>query len=483
MSRADVRRPAREWAVVCALAVVAAAATFAGSELWNALSVDDVGMWPWVAMCAVTLSCIAPVVILKRRGRRLDLFHPLVVFAAMWFFAYVVPGFSLLSGHDTVWGVFQDAAYGHRESLVARSLFLSALAAIFVQLGFFAPRPRIRDSVAAPPLLDEERFRVARRFLTVLAIAGAMALMLKIGGFRALISGLNDRVRLFAGLNYLGMPALSLLGVSLLWYEQQLRSGKKTTPSFWVFVAFASGLNVIGGSRTNLLGFIVAMLVLRHYLRKNVSVAGAVIAAVLLVSTGLFYELYFREYLVAKAITSIDLSQNFSVLAPILWDRFSSGAFLQLQTMMLIVGGIPSRMPWLNGRHYLALALMPIPRALFPGKPPVGTQIFSQYFFPDQLAAGTSFPTSMLGEFYMNFGILGVCIGALLAGWLLRKSYARAVEQDTAVGRLSLHALVIGTLFPWIRGDSFGPTVFFAGVAVPLLLTMYYAGRAVRKPQ
>jgi hypothetical protein len=34
----------------------------------------------------------------------------------------------------------------------------------------------------------------------------------------------------------------------------------------------------------------------------------------------------------------------------------------------------------------------------------------------------------------------------------------------------ALYAMFIGTLLPWVRGDTFGPTVFFAGVATPILV-------------
>jgi hypothetical protein len=152
------------------------------------------------------------------------------------------------------------------------------------------------------------------------------------------------------------------------------------------------------------------------------------------------------------------------------WVAFATNAFVQVQVLMLMVDGIPGTLPFQLGKPYLALVLMPIPRALFPDKPPVGTEVFSQAFFGDLLDQGTSIPTSLVGEFYLNFGAVGVALGGMLLGAVLARAYSWMLRNREQPATVPIYALTMATLLPWVRGDTFGPTVFYLAVALPLAL-------------
>jgi len=199
-----------------------------------------------------------------------------------------------------------------------------------------------------------------------------------------------------------------------------------------------------------------------------VRLATVVVLGVAAPFAALSFDLFFREYLINGIITTLGFDISLLAAARDGWNMFYANAFFQTQVLMLMVDGMPQTLPFQLGQPYIAVLAMPIPRVWFPDKPPVGTEVFSRAFFPDLLDQGTSMPTSLVGEFYMNFGVAGVLLGGLLVGWGMRALYTWLLRRRHEPMVAPLYGLVIGTLLPWIRGDTFGPTVSFLVVALPL---------------
>lgn len=412
--------------------------------------------------------------------RRFDLFEPPIVLTGVWLVAYVFPSLTILAGVDPLWNLWGPRASGATRSLLSSALSLST--------GFFAAFLsgyllfRTRAEASAQPArfaLVPQRFRAWSLVTAATALALFVVFVGQIGGLAVLLSNLHDRVRLFAGLNYLGLPILSLLSVVLLGYARLLLAGERPGLGFLALLAFAFGINTLQGTKTNLLAAAIALVVTRHYLSRPIRVTTVVVFGVGAALAALSFDLFFREYLVNRVIVTLPFGSSPLALAREAWVIFYANALTPTQVLMLMVDGMPLTLPFQVGQPYLAMVTMAVPRALFPEKPPVATEIFSRTFFPELLDHGTSIPASLVGEFYMNFGAPGVLLGGLLAGCGMRWLYGRLQSRRREPTVVPLYGLVIGTLLPWIRGDSFGPTVFVLMVALPLVAIASLSRRRV----
>lgn len=70
------------------------------------------------------------------------------------------------------------------------------------------------------------------------------------------------------------------------------------------------------------------------------------------------------------------------------------------------------------GITYLSILTIPIPRIIFPEKP-IYTMPLNNYF-PEYISQGSSMPTTLIGEAYVNFYYFGIPIIGILFGLILR---------------------------------------------------------------
>ncbi len=415
------------------------------------------------------------------RGK-LDPFEPTLLLSGIWLLAYIMPAAQILGGRDAVWDVWYTKTQAPTGELLARALFVSNtfLAVLFIT--FYGSGLILRQTQTPArhrPVVS--RLRFSSGLLVLAALSSLTLLTLAVGGPNALLSNLNDRVRLFWGLNYLSVPIVALFAVMLASYSERALRRQPVGLGFALFAASAFALNSALGSKTNVLAAGLALVVTRHYLVKPLRVRWLAFIAAAAVVLGVGYDVVFREYLRLGEVVTVDASAAPMEIITNAWGTFSGNAFFQLQALMLMVDGMPAVIPYQGLEHYRALLLMPIPRAFYPGKPPLGTARFTWAFFPELDPFETwTIPTTLVGEFYMSAGIAGVVIGALVVGGLLRVAYAWSCRNRWELHAAPLYGLVAGTLLPWVRGDTFGPTVFFASVAVPLYLLSRFSRRALR---
>ncbi len=83
-------------------------------------------------------------------------------------------------------------------------------------------------------------------------------------------------------------------------------------------------------------------------------------------------------------------------------------------------------MAW--GSTYLPLLTLPIPRALWPEKPGLGDH-FNEITTSSRPMARCGMISTLLGESYMNFGLLGVIIVPAICGYILTRLYESAYRH------------------------------------------------------
>jgi hypothetical protein len=90
-----------------------------------------------------------------------------------------------------------------------------------------------------------------------------------------------------------------------------------------------------------------------------------------------------------------------------------------------IIRDTPKYLDFQYGKTYLGLLFFFIPRAIWPGKPTLLTAIWTteRYLGLDPYNYSIA-PTTLLGEFYLNFGELGIIFGMALWGIFLQFLYS-----------------------------------------------------------
>jgi oligosaccharide repeat unit polymerase len=427
------------------------------------------------ALCAAIV-LVALAMLLReavRRGGGDWLGIPVIV-AIVVVLGYVGPAYDVLQQTDLFFLRYPSGVHSLRDSMT-EALAVALLATVAFAAGWYTHRP------AAPPLPYRIRWRTSalRLFGVVYTVTGLSLFAIGVavlGGPSVLIGGLGDRIRVTQGLNYLLQATVLLVVVSLVWYCRLLTTGRSTrSTAFRLYTVFAFGVSALQGSKSILFIFLLALAVLHDRLHRRIRgtlvAAGGAITFVALTA----YALFAREFLALGRLVTLQTFDVASMLNVLRVEFF--GNFIQLQTMMVLVGRVPHDLPFQWGRTFLATITMVVPRGLWPGKPLPSTGVFTLAFWPDSwLEFGTTLPPGLFGEFYLNYGWIGVAVGAFLFARLGRTLLARQAAAPRDPKRALVYALFVAMAAHYVRGD-FAVTVALLELLLPTLVLLQFCTR------
>lgn len=143
-----------------------------------------------------------------------------------------------------------------------------------------------------------------------------------------------------------------------------------------------------------------------------------------------------------------------------------------VKTYYALVKTFPDKAPFTMGAEiFITTALIVVPSAIWPGKPPAPIyEVITSALNETARRSGTAFP--YLGEYYFEFGTIGVCFFMGLLGVLLRKlkSFMHSSNVHDMIMYSSLYPLLFQVL---IRGYT--PTNFYMMFFV--FLPVYFSKR------
>ena len=446
------------------------------SSVFFALVTNDLLLFT-IIMLIILLGL--PSVIQWMSGKSFDLFVPPVFFSVVIFLGYILPIPSFLAGEDPfsiLWGY----PFRSLHDALLRALLLAVLGVLGFYFGYgvFALRPVKR--CPSTVVWNAHRLGLVGIGYTLVGLGLFAAGIVLIGGPSALIEGLADRTRAFAGLGYFFNGILLLLIFALLWWTYLLQERRLTDWRFWIYTIFALLSSGLLGSRANTFIIVLAGVVLYHTLFKPISFAILLslggVGAVALVA----YALFFREFLITGQLAVL---VSYADKSNPLWTLFAqmlSGEFMHIQILSTLVEAMPSEIPFQNGLTYLFLFATPIPSSLWPEKPLPAPGIFTLALWPQKwLLAGTTIPPTLMGEMYMNFGTLGVFIGMILFGALYRIVYARSLATACAPTPTILYALMLVGIIHYVRGAFPEVTAVLLIFILPTLLALWFVEHKV----
>lgn len=135
------------------------------------------------------------------------------------------------------------------------------------------------------------------------------------------------------------------------------------------------------------------------------------------------------------------------------------GNFRIYKTYYAVIKTVPSMVSYMYGKQiFIYTIIMFIPRMVWPGKPGnPGMDAIKIGLSDYAAAAGQAYPN--IGEFYYEFGIIGVIIFMSFFGWLLRKIKYRYLYSNDPLDIIIISIWVPSTLQLVIRGYT--PSNFY----------------------
>ena len=115
-----------------------------------------------------------------------------------------------------------------------------------------------------------------------------------------------------------------------------------------------------------------------------------------------------------------------------------------------IVENVPTESPYLYGASLSKILFLVIPRQLWPNKPS-GVQELIVQQHDNIFVGGSSQTTTMIGEFYWNFGIIGVVIGMGVLGYICKKIDCNNLINNGTF-QFMLRVIIVSWLIELFRG-------------------------------
>ncbi len=351
-------------------------------------------------------------------------------------------------------GIYPDYLFTGDAPLVKTNLLILLFLATLAGGLFLGGLTNTRATWVFPSfsgVLSVQRGVKASVVLTFVSSALTLVLLAHYGGFAGLIRAGKLQGDL-AGLFILRIiPGLGAVVSSATFLELVRRRSQRFSPNQRLLATMAAGMAILNGiwvfawGARSLLAIVVFMLLAGYVVfrthdkprrvRRRQLWAGLIV--VCLVAAGTIVGLRIVRDLTSRGVVNTSIAGQSAVRQV----SVASNA-TYYDAFVLAVRDWPSVYEYRNGSDFYAGAVAIVPRAVWHGKPSDTTpgQWFRQIYEPTVL---NGWPMGTAGEWYLNFGILGVIVGGLVSGLCL--SFAsRSLRDGASNPMVFVTTLIIG---------------------------------------
>lgn len=281
---------------------------------------------------------------------------------------------------------------------------------------------------------------------------------------------------LYSGKAYLLEAMLFPAVAAYFLFSDYLREKKRSILflAIAVFAFYALEGLIISAERGSLIIPLFTFMLIYHYQRKRLNVRTLIFVCVavlaLLVFLGALRDFIHFEDIGGTEFTGYFLAMNF------FWYAMVHAGGMIFDVYRNTVSSVPADIPYQYGFTYLVYAIKFVPRIFIPDKVQGASQIVMENLYPKVTDA--FFTPSYLGELYMNFGFLGIPIGAFILGVLFGKLYAILKTNLSNRLMILIYALLIPSLIFEMRGDFGNMTTLLIMTGVRLFV-FYWAVKLI----
>jgi hypothetical protein len=413
---------------------------------------------PWILALAIVLT--VPSIVLYRKGR-FSFADPLIF--ATW--SYFFPAF-VIGGTVFAFGWSQPAFLSYVQDVqttLPLTIVLVALGFAGLSVGYFLPIGERIGSMIGERLPSSDhplRSYVAPGILILVlgVINTAVAFAIGLFGFQR-----KNEFSQYDGLIYM-TTLFWMQGGFLLWYilfrKRKLDLG--AAPIVLLLVSTSLASMIFAGNRGSIvqiftiigLAFIISG---REFRMKQAVVAGSLFSVFLVL--GIIYGTTFRAVKGSESDQSVDLYAENVLTAFGEIQRASVSQSLEygfaslaeridiLTTLAVVVSNYEALEPYeaaygLDDNIWTDLTTFLIPRIVWNDKPAASdARKYSDLYFNN---GGTSFAITPIGDLLRNYGVIGVPIGMLFLGIIMKTIYRSLLErQPHVVWRATLYFMLL----------------------------------------
>lgn len=423
------------------LAALAMSFLLFGCAIWTAVeAASATSTLETESFAALTLQGLyfSLAILLRHMRRPVSLFEPYTMVTLVYVLVYhIAPVFQFSVGNTARYGVDAMPHTVEAVALVIAGHFFFTLAYGFVG--------RKKEEGVPPGIYREpsDKRRLAKIAYIVFAVCYVLAVYYQIGrGFSLTyvmtggLTGEQSGAVSEGSLMFLSYFRYACVGAwAVIFAYGQNRTAKVLTFAMLLAIVFFSG------TRAAILVPILVPIVI-HYIQKGKapSLASLGVAAGLLV-------LLFAVMQVARG--GVAAGTGFDIGGSTLDDLFSPfyAEIDDFKVFYSILGVVPERHGFLYGSQMILYSLvLLVPRAIWPGKPaPQVYDIVNATYGNQAVLNGVAYPN--LGEYYVEFGVVGVIVCMFILGLLCRYARNLYVKRRGLSLSLVFYSLIFGALF------------------------------------
>jgi len=285
----------------------------------------------------------------------------------------------------------------------------------------------------------------------------------------------------FTGLGYLrwGMSLIYIAFFIILIYYYDCKNKNYSISKKWIFSIFSIGfiaiiLPILTSNIGKILSTIIFLFLIRHYMWKRVKI-----------NTKNVIITFFIFYLIVFPLLRIRKANSFQSSSLISINSFLESVAERKTTNFFnlanILANVPDKWEFQYGKTHISWLLAPIPRILWPYKPAINVGEEIKFFIYDYSRGkpGGAVPPTIIGELYINFGILGLLISPLFwyfGGLVSKSTYKNFLPFfKTNKNIIFIYIIVINSLIPNIFISTTGLTMVNASKKlIPAILILYF---------
>ena len=353
-----------------------------------------------------------------------------------------------------------------RSALVSSAALLCAAGGYLVFLSCTARRVRLHWQ--SPSWRHGHTTAMMGRLLMAVGIAAGAHFVFNVVGFKTLRSATyGGRYVLMEGHGLL-IGCISLIGLGgLICYAYFLQRNRPLASMGGLLCAgIALGLwTFLTGSRSPLIQFLIAGIVVRQIARKPISLKALAVFGTVLMAAAIFFEMSGRTFSF-RAITSLQ-KDAISRINPA-----NSELGAPMQTLADILQSVPGTEPYKFGATYFEIPAILVPKVFWPDRPQGAGNWYASRFYTSYWESGGGYAFSPIAEAYLNFGPLGIVISFFGIGVVLGALERKLIHHcGLSLWVTIAYAVTVPYILMFFRLDA-ATLVKSLGVAVlgPLLV-------------
>jgi hypothetical protein len=398
-----------------------------------------------------------------------DLFQPIMIVNIFVFFIFVarpihiIWGDAILNDHHVFYIYKNIYGLGDVSNLpYSKALLVGLIGLLSVYIGYYISfdKGRISNSFMKRGFSYDHFLRsteqiksgiIFYRFFILVAGASCLLFFLRHG---IKISNFSSR-----GISYGTIDIIWIhIGTVALIYAFLIRGKLKL--GGWLLVLIYCVLVAVIAKRAYIVNLLLPILILSYYLRykRNINIR------LMLMGIGII-----GAVLVYGSIRSSEIGRNISsyMIANVLSEFSMFDMLLVSINYEEIFGRV-----FYGGYNYLSIFNGILPSSIWPWKVTQFDHAHTAMIFKGLY--GGAVPTSLFGSLYLNFSFIGIFIGGIIFGRLLKFAYTKIIQMDSRIS-IGIYALFTTFLYDIIRVGDIGREIwtFFVYIGVFYIMGIF----------